>query len=72
MKSINSPIRTPRRTPTPARNEAAEWLLRLLENGPVRQKDVEAAVARDCIAYTTLKKAKWSLGVRSQMVGQVG
>jgi len=46
--------------------EAKEWLLTMLENGPVPAADILKAAKRDGIAKRTLERAKKELGVNSE------
>ena len=53
--------------PVPDRlDEAKEWLLQALVNGPVRAKDVESEARADGIAMATLRRAKEALKVLSR------
>lgn len=55
-----------------ARADAKEWLADLLDDGPVSALDVEAKGKQAGHSWSTLRRAKGDLGVRSRKVGAPG
>ena len=65
------PTRNPGPDPT-ERNEAAEWLIEALDDGPRPAKELLAQAEKDGISKGTLKRAKKELGVISGKDGMTG
>ena len=56
----------------PKRKFAAQWLRDCLEPGSQTQGSIEIAAERDGVCITTLRRAKFDIGVRSSKDGKSG
>jgi archaellum biogenesis ATPase FlaH len=57
------------RSRTPALDEAEEWLVELLKDGPVLATEAEQQLKADLMSEKTVRKAKKNLGIVSKKVG---
>ena len=56
----------------PKRKFAAQWLRDFLQPGSQTQGSIEVAAERDGVCITTLRRAKFDIGVRSSKDGKSG
>jgi hypothetical protein len=56
----------------PKRRFAAQWLRDYLQPGSQTQGSIEVAAERDGVCISTLRRAKFDIGVRSSKDGKSG